>query len=65
MTKIYVVVENAGYERECTVFQSPKFTKACEWMERHYDFDELDKDGPNSLHVEIAVEIDGVRSYEF
>jgi hypothetical protein len=57
--KKYIVVENAGYEKECDIREFKNYTEAVKWMESYYEKDELE-----SLHVEICVERDGERSYE-
>lgn len=57
--KIYVVVENAGYEGECTVFRSPSLDVASRWMNKSYSQDEI-----QDLHVDIAAEEGGERTYE-
>lgn len=59
MNKTYIVVENAGYEREHDVRTFPSFRAAAAFIRSQYEPDEVD-----SLHVEIAVERDGERSYE-
>jgi hypothetical protein len=58
--KQYIVVENAGYERECDVFKSTSFHAARAWMREHYEQDEIE-----DLHVDIATEIDGEREYVY
>lgn len=58
-SKEFIVVENAGYERECDVAHCTTFRAALQRQEELYEPDEIE-----SLHVEIAIEIDGVRSYE-
>ena len=63
-TREYVVVENAGYERECDTRRFPTYDKAQRFIKRQYYADELNPESPSCLHVEIAVEIDGQRTYE-
>lgn len=64
MTRVYIVVEKAGYVGENDVYRNESFSKCHEWMKKTYDADELDEFGPNSLHVAIACERDGERTYE-
>lgn len=60
MTKKYVVVENAGYERECDVHTANSYSDALKWCDNYYEEDEIE-----TLHVEIARELpDGSRTYE-
>lgn len=59
MTKTYIVVENAGYERECDVRTFSDYRSARSFIRSYYEPDEV-----SSLHVEIAVERGGERSYE-
>lgn len=62
--KEYIVVENAGYERETDTRRFKTYEKAQRFIKRQYYADELNPESPSYLHVEIAVEIDGNRSYE-
>lgn len=59
--KKYVVIENAGYERECDVHSATSHEAAIAWRDQYYEDDEI-----GQLHVEIARELpDGSRTYEF
>lgn len=56
----YIVVENAGYEGETDIREFTSVNAAYRWMKRFYFPDELE-----TLHVVIAREVNGARSYEF
>lgn len=60
MAKEYTVVENAGYERENDRRSFATAEKAYAWLKANYESDEIE-----SLHVEVALDIDGSRTYEF
>lgn len=56
----YIVVENAGYEREADVRRFNTYREACDFMDQHYD----GREEIEALHVEVAAEINGERTYE-
>lgn len=56
---VYVVVQNAGYEGEKDVFEAKTHSEAIAWMNKSYSSTEIDE-----LHVAIAKDIAGERSYE-
>jgi hypothetical protein len=56
----YIVVENAGYDREHDVRRFMVYRSAVNWMHQTYSFNEIDQ-----LHVAICRETaNGERSYE-
>lgn len=56
----YVVVEQAGYEGEADIRRFDTYAAALRFLDRHYD----GREEIEALHVEIACEIDGERTYE-
>ena len=58
MATKYVVVENAGYERECDVRTFDNFGKASAFVERQYTTGERENEGDESLHVGIRADYD-------
>jgi len=58
-TPVYVVVQNAGFEGEKDVFEAKTFDEASAWMNKNYSSPEI-----SELHVAIAKDIAGQRSYE-
>jgi hypothetical protein len=59
MTKEFIVVENAGYEGEQDIRRFKTYREACAFFDKQYDEEDRER-----IHPEIAVEIDGERSYE-
>ena len=62
--RTYIVVELAGYIGENDAGSFKTIGAAQAFIKRRYYADERDPHHANSLHVEIATEIDGERSYE-
>lgn len=52
----YVVVENAGYERECDTRTFTDFGKAARFVERQYTAAERDSESDECLHVGIRAD---------
>ena len=59
MAKIWVLVENAGYDNERDVETFEHWHEAAIYRDKYYSEEEK-----KSAHVEICVEIDGDRSYD-
>lgn len=54
----YIVVENAGYKRERDISEFVSYRQAVRYISANYSNDEVE-----SLHVDIATEIHGVRTF--
>lgn len=62
----YIVVENSGMVGECDIggfFDTAQ--EAWDYIKAHYDDDERDRFHKNCLFPEVALEIDGERTYDF
>lgn len=59
MTKLYTVVENAGYEGEQDIKSFHVAHDAYAFIKRHYQDDEAE-----TLHVMVALDLNGERTYE-
>lgn len=56
---MFVVVQNAGFEGEKDVFESKSYDQSVAWMNRTYSAPEI-----SELHVAVARDVAGQRSYE-
>lgn len=63
-TPRYIVVEKAGYNGERDVAAFTSRTKAETWIDQKYSAVELDLTHDECLHVDIACELDGERTYD-
>jgi hypothetical protein len=63
--RVYVVVENAGYEGEQDIVSFATSREAYAHIKEHYDADELDQFDKNCLHVAVRTDFeDGESEYQ-
>ena len=57
---MYVIVENAGYEHERDIAKFISYRQAVRYVRANYASDE-----EQELHLAIAKEVNGAKTYEF